>query len=614
MRVLFFLFAFISASVFAQKSSIDSSQYFIYLIQPQNTLYSISKEYNVTVEEIRKANKDWDGDLKIGQTILIPKKGAKKEELNDSKKSGTITHKVEKGQTLYSISKIYNVSADDIVKINKGLENGLSNGQEILIPKPNEVKKEKDDKKEKSKNETETPKPKTNSQIHIVEKGETFYSLSKKYNISIDSLKLINPNLENGLKNGDTLQLVLNKRTSNHYSKKSSDLKQVNAETLPNKEILEVIDLKSRTDKSDSTRYNIALLLPFKAYKYDDIIDIVKNINDTTNAQLIKDFDAETKIAVEFYLGFLKALNENDPEGKNIEISVFDTSNDTLQIVNLFKDEKLQKADLIIGPLYPQAFYLASNFANKFGITIVNPFSKFDELPESSSPFVKITPNTSEQIKFNVAYIKKKLLNASILLIHKNITEEQNLFEATKFELEKQNLNFKSINFNLQGMTEVSASLKEGQENCLIIPSNSKFFVTDLVSKLYQQSKSKRIKVIGLESWETFDNLDLNHLNNIGLHFSSSSFINYNDSTVVKFVNDYFSENSNQPTQYAFHGYDIGKYFSTLLISKKSIQSFKQKGLKIAFDFEKNKQFYFNNSIFMLQYSEFEKIKVTDFH
>lgn len=610
MRVLFFLFAFISASVFAQKSSIDSSQYFIYLIQPQNTLYSISKEYNVTVEEIKKANKDWDGELKIGQIILIPRKSAKKEESNDSKKSGTITHKVEKGQTLYSISKIYNVSIDDIVKINKGLENGLSNGQEILIPKPNEVKKEKEDKKEKTKNET----PKTNNQIHIVEKGETFYSLSKKYNISIDSLKLINPNLENGLKNGDTLSLVKIKIPSKHYSKKNLEIKYTNAEALPIKENLEINHLDSVKLTSDSDFYKIALLLPFKSYKYDDVIDIVKNNNDTANANLIKDFDSETKISIEFYLGFLQALNEIDPEGKKIELTVYDTSNDTLQIVQAFKDEKLQKTDLIIGPLYPQAFNLASKMANKYGITIVNPFSKFDDLSDFQAPFVKITPSTNDHLKFNISYIKNKLSKANILLIHKNITEEQNLLESTKLELEKQNLSFKSINFNLQGMAEISANLKEEQENCLIIPSNSKFFVTDLVSKLYQHSKSKKLKVIGLESWETFDNLDINHLNNIGLHFSSASFIDYSDSTVVKFVNEYFNKNLNQPTQYAFHGYDLGKYFSSILLSRKSLQVLKQKGLKIAFDFDKNDQFYFNKSILMLQYIEFEKIKASNLH
>lgn len=612
MRVLFFLLAIFSTSAFAQKSSVDSSQYYIYLIQPQNTLYSISKEYNVTIDEIKKANKDWDGELKIGQTILIPKKPTQKSEPKTKKASSTITHKVEKGQTLYSISKIYNVNIDDIIKINQGLENGLSNGQEVLIPAPNKNQKNTPEKAEKQVIENNTTKK--FDKFHVVEKGETLYSLSKKYNISVDSLNRINPNLEEGLKNGDTLFLAAEKNISKHYSKKNSELKSLNTELLPEKINLEINQIQTKKSSLDSGFYKIALLLPFKSYKYDDIIDVVKNINDTLGTQLTKDLEAETKISVEFYLGFLQAVNEIDFEENKIELEAYDTSNDTLQILNLFKNEMLQKADLIIGPLYPQAFNLAAKLANQYGITIVNPFSKFDELSEFQAPFVKITPSTFDQLRFNASFVKNKFSNANILLVHKNITEEQNIFESTKIELQKQNLTFKTINYNLQGMSEVSANLKDGQENCLIIPSNSKFFVTDIVSKLYQQSKNKKLKVIGLESWETFDNLDINHLNNIGFHFSSASFIDYQDTIVAKFVNDYFTKNLNQPTTYAFHGYDVGKYFSTLLITKKPIQNLKQNGLKIAFDFDKKNQFYFNKSIFMLQYVDFEKIKIDNFH
>lgn len=102
-------------------------------IEKKETLYSISKEYGVTVEELTKANPGIENGLKEGQTIRIPVSGKVAVPEKEAPKNGKI-HQVEAKETLFGISRKYNVSVDDIKKANPQLIDGLKEGMEIVIP------------------------------------------------------------------------------------------------------------------------------------------------------------------------------------------------------------------------------------------------------------------------------------------------------------------------------------------------------------------------------------------------------------------------------------------------------------------------------------------------
>lgn len=102
-----------------------------------------------------------------------------------------IMHKVEKGEGLYAIARKYNANVDDIKKANPEGVNGLQIGQIILVPIPKPVVK------------TETPKEET--VLHVVKSGETLYSISKQYNVSVDQIKQKNKLSSNSLNVGQEL-------------------------------------------------------------------------------------------------------------------------------------------------------------------------------------------------------------------------------------------------------------------------------------------------------------------------------------------------------------------------------------------------------------------------
>jgi len=112
---------------------IDTNQFFLFTAESKQTLYSISKQYNTTVDEIYRINPELEkGKLKVGQTIKIPKVIITP---IVEKKEITAIHKVMPGETVYSISKRYNVTPDKIIALNEEVRvNGLKEGYNLIVP------------------------------------------------------------------------------------------------------------------------------------------------------------------------------------------------------------------------------------------------------------------------------------------------------------------------------------------------------------------------------------------------------------------------------------------------------------------------------------------------
>jgi LysM repeat protein len=117
------------------KINIDGASVYIHKVEQGQTLYAISKAYNVLITDIEASNDSLKNGLKAGMELRIPVLSDKKSKAVSLDQSGKfILHKVEKKQTLYAISKKYNVSSEDIQKANPEIAEGLKEGIEIKIP------------------------------------------------------------------------------------------------------------------------------------------------------------------------------------------------------------------------------------------------------------------------------------------------------------------------------------------------------------------------------------------------------------------------------------------------------------------------------------------------
>lgn len=139
-----------------------------YTVKKGDTLWSISKKYNTTVDDLKKINGLSSSTLRIGQTLKLP--------VTNSQKKDNV-YIVKKGDTLYKIAQNYDVTVNDLIKQNKLLNTNLSIGQMLQIPLTNQVFDEK---------------------TYTVKKGDTLYSIAKNNNLTVNELINLN-NLKNNI-------------------------------------------------------------------------------------------------------------------------------------------------------------------------------------------------------------------------------------------------------------------------------------------------------------------------------------------------------------------------------------------------------------------------------
>lgn len=168
----------------------------VYIVQKGDTLYSVAMANNTTVDELKKANNLTSNILSTGQLLKIP-----------SALLPESTYTVKKGDSLYSIANKYNTTVEELKRINNLTSNTLSIGQVLKLPsdKPNKIEQEK------------------NTITYTVQKGDSLYSIARKYSTTIDKIKDLNNLTTNLLSIGQVLLIPTNANLETTYTVQKGD-------------------------------------------------------------------------------------------------------------------------------------------------------------------------------------------------------------------------------------------------------------------------------------------------------------------------------------------------------------------------------------------------------
>jgi len=178
--------------------SASAQEFKYHTVEAGETVYSIAKSYNISEEAIYKYNPDAKGNLEVSSKLVIPLSQQKKEASTETEDIQFITHTVKRKETLYRLSKDYNVKIDEIKRFNKHLySEELKRGEEILIP---QRKKASGNTELASSRELDIPKA-VNQEIsetreHVVLPKETKYGIARKYGITVKELEELNPKVD----------------------------------------------------------------------------------------------------------------------------------------------------------------------------------------------------------------------------------------------------------------------------------------------------------------------------------------------------------------------------------------------------------------------------------
>ena len=141
----------------------------LYQVKSGDTIYSIANKYNLSVNELKSLNNLFNDNLSVGQLLKVP-----------SVLSLVNSYVVEKGDTLYSIAKKFDISVNKLKEFNELSTNLLNIGQKILIPIGEET-------------------------TYVVKSGDTLYKIAREFNISVDEIKQLNNLTDNILSVGQIL-------------------------------------------------------------------------------------------------------------------------------------------------------------------------------------------------------------------------------------------------------------------------------------------------------------------------------------------------------------------------------------------------------------------------
>ena len=429
---------------------------------------------------------------------------------------------------------------------------------------------------------------------HEVERRETLFSISQKYNINVNDILELNPELRNSRLRRKSTILIPVFDTIQVIEILEKDSLQISSSILS----LDSIYAKKR-NKSD--QLNVSVLLPFRSSTVN--FDSIKEVE-----SLFEDRNLYT-ISLDFYSGILYALDDLKKLDVTVNLNLFDTNNSLNQILEIANNKDLINSDVILGPLIPRNFETFSNL--KFLESIPKVF------PLSTIP-IKIIKGVIQTVT------PKKLLRERMLeYLDRNLDREENIViiadslnDIINNRLSKIFPNSIDIKPEFEGyiLPELLDSLLvDSLPNKVIVESEIFTLISSVISQLNSQITSERdVRLYTTYRGNQYDDPSINikDLGNLGFTYTSiSKKINYD--SISEFESNYLNLFGSLPNKDIIRGYDVTKdILLRVLIDNnlnRTVKYDEQSYTESKFLYEKDSLGgLFNSSIFILKHKEYE--------
>ena len=452
---------------------------------------TIAKKYGVSVDELIKQNpKIKDGKIDIGDVLIIPDKQKntqkteeKKEEKKEDKKSTEKKSNQKLGkiylqpkQTIYGITRQYKISEEELRRLNPNLESHMKVGEALVLPE-DKIKKYGD--KATQQEVVDTPKKDREEEkktqmlasedvAYVVHPTDTYYGMTRNFNISQSDLFALNSGLEQrGLRSGDVI-IVKNTASSKNVATTTKETSEKNTKPKEEKNIPPK-EVKTKTysveeyvthevKKGESAfgivnKYNITYDqlaemnggLP-NGIKQGMVLNIkkvnrqyVKADDDVFSIALILPFGFDTNdtkyrtLSADFLIGAKLAAQRGMRDGKKVSINVIDAENENSFKNNLAQINKTN-TDLIIGPFFKSNVIEVLEYVKNEKIPVVAPFAHTEEMYKYNN-LVIVEPGNrvyAERIVREVknAHSKEKVFivgeenNPEVIFLKEQLTKE----------------------------------------------------------------------------------------------------------------------------------------------------------------------------------------------
>ena len=453
------------------------------------------------------------------------------------------SHVVLERQTLFSICKAYEVSAEDIYKFNPTLkESGLKKNSIIIIPSKDAIKVET------PKEEPSVQDPKSNTtekRIHIAKWYEDLDVIADQYGVSVDDI--IKANNLKGRKLSKRQKLIIPYQGEAITPEQETEVVQKAQENNENV----VVAAADTTAIADTT--SAAVLQE-------------ANVNVTFLLPLTTDDGEPNRNNMDFYSGALLAVYDLAEEGINSSLNVFDIMDKKAQ----FSTDILKASDVVIGPVstgdITRIFFSAPGAK-----AIVSPLDpRAERLVKEHPEMIQVPTPHVVQYKDLVKWIEEDFsAGDKVVMITEKGARQSNITGPVKEALDSSSLAYSPFSYSIlegRDVTEPLIALMSTEgANRIIVASESEAFVNDVVRNLNLLIYNNlEIVLYAPSKIRSFETIEVENLHNTTMHVSLGYNIDYDSPRVKAFLKKYRALYQTEPTQFAFQGYDIAKYFMEL--------------------------------------------------
>lgn len=594
---LSFIICLLSFTSFSQTKSTDirtlnGKKYYIHKVEKGQSLYAIAKLYNMDVNSILAENDDAIDGLKPGQELKVPTESLLQKQSSAIDTNHYVYHRVKKGETVYAITKKYTIDEKKLAAWNPAMGAGLKEGDFVIVGE---------------KKKTALPPAKVvvkDTMLYTVAAGETAYGLTRRFNVTADEFYRWNPGTQTGVKTGQILKFP--KTTASTAVQPVVDNGQ--PLSLPTASTVAM-------SKSKKTSYTIGLFLPFKLAESEQL-----DIDALTHSK--SGFPATQALALDFYTGFKKAVDSLQAKDFDVNLNIYDLQErDSAKVQNICRSEEFKSLDMIFGPLYPGAFKTVSSFAGPLGIPTISPMTQQNKILFKNPFASKITPSQFTMIEGLADYCIDSLTTGSKVILVNTTAKDQAYVKAFKerynAELLRIGKTLRDSITEVKGLAGIKAAYVAGRKNVVVLLTNNPVYLQDVITQLYVFSGKKDIILLGFSNVANIDNLDQDYLNDLQFTFASSTGLNCKDSLQQHLVKYYQSIYTTDPSEYFFEGFDVAMYYLSLLKTQgpgfvSTLDRFPAQGLSTGFEFYRpdEETGFENRAIFIYKYSDYKLHKL----
>lgn len=483
-----------------------------HLVLEKQTLFSISKAYGVTMEEIYNVNPTLrETGLKKGAFILVPVAPIPEPEVTVTEAAETVAEAVAEAE-------------------NAGQKNAAKVREDA-------AKTQKKEKKAAAKEERKSGR----QTIHIRKWYESIEEIAARYGVTAEDIVKAND--------------LRGKRLTNRQKLVIPDLSSTSAEVQTDT-IATTIDTTSATDTTQAVpvQDTIEAVLPISLYPKE-------RVRTSLILPLKADGTGSSRNNMDFYSGVLLAVKDMAEDGIGIDLDVHDcAANGSADGMNL------EDCDLVIGPVSSGEIGRVLSVMPE-NLMLVSPLDPRAERLAGTHPDMVQAPTPHEaQYRDLVAWIKEDMTPEDTVVFITETGVRSEVATQMKELMDSLSIACNSFSYSILEGRDVTVPLTELMSKTgtsrVLIGSDSEAFVNDVVRNLNLLVYNKvNLVLYATSRIRGFDTIETENFHNTSMHVSLTYYIDYDDPRVKSFLMRYRALFNTEPTQFAFQGYDIARYF-----------------------------------------------------